>query len=302
MGSKKRDDPSKTPLNQECLTHPPPVLLLYLLTLKHRKFHTLLPNAGHSHNHLPENDRPTNPSLNFNTFFALKTSASGEDTPPISPRTLIHYSRLTHMNERLERELSELRAIINASPASDTSSILFSRSPALPSPALPAVSPSGFSVRSSGERDMEISSTPLHLPSTLPDEEDNDRNHLSDFDFFLGQSQPPVANNSSMNAEPSGSDPIHPNSQEGGNNCSTNRPSSAPPDIDDTRPSVLLSPFQPSASLPPRSKSVEPRSRYQERMLQIQRELDIVNEDLASKNKDLNELRELASRLKDQVI
>ena len=104
-----------------------------------------------------------------------------------------------------------------------------------------------------------------------------------------------------MNVELSGSNTTHPNSQGGGTNH-PDRPSSAPPDIDDTHPSALLSPFQLSASLPSRSKSVEPRSGHQERMLEIQRELDIVNENLATKNKDLNELRELANRLTDQVI
>ena len=149
---------------------------------------------------------------------------------------------------------------------------------------------------------MEISSTPLHFSSALPDEGDNDHNNISDFEFFLGHTQGPAPNNSSMNAEPSGNDSTHPNSQAGGIGPSTNRPSSAPPDIDDTHPSALLSPFQLSTSLPPRSKSVEPRSGRQERILGIQRELDIANEDLASKNKDLNELRELADRLKDPVI
>ena len=228
-------------------------------------------------------------------------SVSSKGTPYIFCRLLIHFARLTRVNERLERELSELRAAIGASPASKGSSISFIRSPALQPPTLPLVSPSAFSVRSSGERDMDISSTPLHFPSTLPDEEDRDRNHLSDFEFFLGHAQPPAPNNSSMNVELSGNNTIHPNSQSG-ETKHPDRPSSAPPDTDDTHPSALLSPFQLSASLPSRSKSVEPPSGYQERVLEIQRELDIVNEDLATKNKDLNELRELANRLTDQVI
>ena len=147
---------------------------------------------------------------------------------------------------------------------------------------------------------MEISSTPLHHPSTLPDG-DHDHDRLSDFEFFLGNTQPPAPGNSSMNAEPSGNDQTLPNSQGRGNGHSINRPSSAPPDIDDTHASALLSPFQLSASHPPRSKSVEPRSRGQERMLEIQRELDIANEGLATKNEDFNELRELVDRLKDRV-
>ena len=226
-------------------------------------------------------------------------SVLGEDAPSILCRSLIYRSRLTRINERLERELSELRAIVEASPASKISSISFIRSPALLSPALPAISPSGFSFRSSGERDMDISSTPLHLPSTLPDEECQPHNHLSDFEFFLGHTQPPAPDNSSMNAEPSRDEPTHTNPQEGGISRSANRPSSAPPD--DTHPSVLLSPFQLSTSLPPRSRSVEPRSGRQERMLEIQRELDTVNDDLVAKNKDLDELRELVNRLKDQA-
>jgi hypothetical protein len=36
-------------------------------------------------------------------------------------------------------------------------------------------------------------------------------------------------------------------------------------------------------------------------MLEIRRELDIANEDLAIKSKDLDGLRELVERLKDQV-
>jgi hypothetical protein len=47
--------------------------------------------------------------------------------------------------------------------------------------------------------------------------------------------------------------------------------------------------------------SVEPRSGCQERMLEIRREMCIADEDLATKNKDLDELRELVDRLKDQV-
>ena len=147
---------------------------------------------------------------------------------------------------------------------------------------------------------MDISSTPLHRSFTLPDE-DHDPNRLSDFELFLGHTQPPAPENSSMNAEASGNDPTYPNSQDGGNGRSKNRPSSAPPDIDDTRPSGLLSPFQLSTSLPPRSKSVEPFSAGQGRVLEIQRELDVANEDLAAKKKDFNELRELVDRLKDQA-
>jgi len=215
--------------------------------------------------------------------------------PTLFPTALTYRPRLTRINERLERELSELRAVVVLSPASKVSPVSFIRSPPLPT-----VSPSGFSVRSSGERDMDISSTPLHLPSTLPDEEDQAHNHLSDFEFFLGHTQPPAPDNSSMNAEPSGNGPTHPDS-EGGISRSTNRPSSAPPDIDDTRPSALLSPFQLAVSLPPRSRSVEPRPGSQERMVEIQRELDMVNEDLVTKDKNLNELRELVDRLKDQA-
>jgi len=229
-------------------------------------------------------------------------SVLGEDGLSILHRSLIHHSRLTRINERLERELSELRAGVDVSPASNISSISFIRSPALRSPALPTVSPSGFSVRSSGERDMDISSTPLHLFSTLPDEEGQAQNHLSDFEFFLGHAQPPAPDNSSMNAEPSRNETVHPDSQECGISRSANRPSSAPPNIDDTHPSVLLSPFQLSTSLPPRSRSVEPRLGRQERILEIQHELDVVNEDLVAKNRDFDELRELVNRLKDQAI
>lgn len=148
---------------------------------------------------------------------------------------------------------------------------------------------------------MEISSTPLHFPSILPDEEDHDRNHLSDFEFFLGHTHPPAPDNSSMNAEPSGNDPAHSNNQESEVDRSMDRPSSAPPDLDDTYPSALLSPFRLASPPPPRSRSVEPRSGRRERMLEIQRELDIANEDLATKNKDLNSMRELVDRFKDQV-
>ena len=123
---------------------------------------------------------------------------------------------------------------------------------------------------------MDISSTPLHRLSRLPDE-DHDHNRLSDFEFFLGHTQPPAPENSSMNAEPSGNDPTHPNPQEGRNRYSKNRPSSAPPDINDTHPSALLSPFELPASLPPRSNSAEPRPGGQG--LEIQRELDITNDD-----------------------
>jgi len=168
------------------------------------------------------------------------------------------------VNERLERELSELRAI--TSPVSRTaSSASPSRSPARRSPVLPTVSPNAFSARSSGERDMEISSTPLHHPFTFPDE-DHDRNRLSDLELFLGHTQSPAPEHSSMNPEPSGNDPTYSNSQDGGGDRSTNRPSSAPPDMDDTHPAALLSPFQLSAPLPRRSKSVEPRSASQDRI------------------------------------
>ena len=207
--------------------------------------------------------------------------------------------RLMRANERLERELSELRRTVT-SPVSRASSISFIRSPASRSPALPTVSPSAFSVRSSGERDMDISSTPLHRTSAFPDEGHN-HNHLSDFELFLGQTGPPAPESSSMNAESSGSDPAHHNSQDGGNRDSTNRPSSAPPDIDDAHRPALLSPFRLSTSLPPRSKSIEPRSGGQERIREIQRELDVANEDLASKNEDLNELRGVVGHIGDQV-
>ena len=168
--------------------------------------------------------------------------------PPLSsffPRSY-QLPRLTRINECLDRELSELRAVI--SPVSRASSISFFRSPAPRTPALPTVSPSGFSVRSSGERDMDISFTPLHFPSTLPDE-DRDHNRLPD------------PNNTSMNPEPPGDNTMNPSSPEVD---SKDRPSSAPPDIDDNHLSVLLSPFQLSASLPPRSKSTEPPSRSRE--------------------------------------
>lgn len=112
---------------------------------------------------------------------------------------------------------------------------------------------------------MEISSTPLHHPFTLSDE-DRDHNQLSDLEFFPGHTQPPAPESSSMNAEPSGNDPTYPNSQDDGGGPSTNRPSSAPPDMDDTHPTALLSPFQLSVSPPRRSKSVEPRSDSQERI------------------------------------
>ena len=173
-------------------------------------------------------------------------------------------SRLTRVNERLERELSELRAI--TSPVSRTaSSASPTRSPAHRSLALPTVSPSVFSIRSSGERDMEISSTPIHHPFTLSDE-DRDHNQLSDLELFPGHTQLPASESSPMSAEPSGNDPTYPNSQDDGGGPSTNRPSSAPPDMDDTHPATLLSPFQLSAPLPRRSKSVEPRSTSQERI------------------------------------
>ena len=147
---------------------------------------------------------------------------------------------------------------------------------------------------------MDISPTPFHLSHTLPDE-DSGHNRLSDFELFLGHTQPPAPENSSMNAEPSGNDPTYPKSQDDGNGHSKIRSSSAPPDIDDTYPSALLSPFQLSAPLPPRSKSVEPSSAGQERILEIRRELNIANEDLTAKNKDFNELRELVDRLKDRA-
>lgn len=165
-------------------------------------------------------------------------------------------SRLTHTNERLERELAEVRATI--SPKSRGSSISFIRSPVLRSPPLPTVSPSGFSVRSSGEKDMDIS-TPLRSSSSLPN------NRLSDFDFFLGRAQPPGPDNASMDAEPPGEDTINRDSQEAGINHSGTRPSSAL-EIDNTHPSRLLSPFQLSVTLPPRSKSAEPPSGLQERI------------------------------------
>lgn len=164
------------------------------------------------------------------------------------------FPRLIHINERLEREIAELRAA--ASPASRRSSITFARSPALRSPALPTVSPGGFSVRSSGERDMDIS-TPFRSSTSLPD------NRLSDFDFFLGHTQPPAPNNSSMDVEPPGDDTANPGSQGARISYSRNRPSSAP-NIDDTYPPTLSSPFQLAASLPPRSKSAEPPSGPQE--------------------------------------
>jgi hypothetical protein len=96
---------------------------------------------------------------------------------------------------------------------------------------------------------MDIS-TPLRSSSSLPN------NHLSDFEFFLGRSPPPAPTNSSMNAEPPGDSAVNPGSQEAGNSYLRNRPSSAP----DTHPSILLSPFQLSTSLPPRSRSAEPPS------------------------------------------
>ena len=308
VGSKKRDNQSKTPLKRgrslqtQNPTLPQPALIPCQLARGYRRFRIPLPDGNCPHNHPPRNRHPTSLTGTSNTSSVLSVNALGEDISSIPCRSLIYRSRLTRINERLERDLSELRAIVDASPASKISSISFIRSPALPSPALPTVSPSGFSVRSSGERDMDISSTPLHLPSTLSDEEGQAHNHLSDFEFFLGPTQPPSPNNSSMNAEPSGNEPTHPDSQEGGISRSANRPSSAPPDIDDTHPSALLSPFQLSTSLPPRSRSVEPRSERQERILEIQRELDTVNDDLVTKNKDLNELRELVHRLKDQAI
>ncbi|KAF9646528.1 hypothetical protein BDM02DRAFT_3188740 [Thelephora ganbajun] len=180
--------------------------------------------------------------------------------------------RLTRINERLERELSELRAF--ASPVSRTGSISFIRSPAHRSPALPVVSPSSFSVRSSGERDMDISSTPLYFSSTLPDE-DRDHNR-PDFEFPLGNTQPPAPSNSSMNVEPSGNDSMHSNSQEAGTSHIKDRPSSVPPEIDDTRPS--------------------------ERILEFQREPDIASEGPATKNEDLTALWELVGRLKERAI
>jgi hypothetical protein len=90
-------------------------------------------------------------------------------------------------------------------------------------------------------------------------------------------------------------------SHQGTNGDSTNRPSSAPPDINDTHRPALLSPFQPSASLPRHNRSIEPRSGGQEPMQWIQREPDITNEDLANKNEGLNELWELVDPLKGQV-
>lgn len=70
-----------------------------------------------------------------------------------------------------------------------------------------------------------------------------------------------------MNAEPPGNDTGNPFSQEAGISYSRNRPSSAP-GMDDARLSTLLSPFQLSAPLPPRSKSVEPPSGRRERTLE----------------------------------
>ena len=92
--------------------------------------------------------------------------------------------------------------------------------------------------------------------------------------------------------------PIH----QGTNGNSINRPSPAPPDIDDTHRPAPLSPFQLSVSLPPRHKSIEPRSGGQEPMQEMQRELDVVNEDLADECEGLDELRELVGRLKGRYL
>lgn len=136
-------------------------------------------------------------------------------------------SRLKNDNKRLECELAELRAI--------TSPTTFTRSPPLRSPPLPTVSPSSFSARSTGEREMDISSTPLRPLPLLP------------------ETGPPFPNDSSISAEPPEDGAVLSNSQE---DRMTDRPSSAPPNIqDDAHRSVLLSPFQLSASLHPRSKS-----------------------------------------------
>ena len=118
---------------------------------------------------------------------------------------------------------------------------------------------------------------------------------------FLGHTQPPAAENSSTNSEPSGDGPDHLNSQGGRNGDPVNRPSSAPLDINSTHRRTLMSNFRLSPSLPPRSESTEPNSGGQELMQEIQRKLDIVNEDLANKNKDPDESREVVDLLKDQV-
>ena len=90
-------------------------------------------------------------------------------------------------------------------------------------------------------------------------------------------------------------------SHQGTTRNSTNRPSSSPPDINDTHRPILLNLFQLSASLPPRSKSIDPRSGGQERMQEVQCELDVANEDLAGKNEGHNELWELVDCLGGQA-
>ena len=103
---------------------------------------------------------------------------------------------------------------------------------------------------------MEISSTPLRSSTSLPG------NRLSDFDLFLGHTGDPAANNSSINPEPPGDNTMNLESPEAGASNPKDRPSSAP--LDNTHLSVLLSPFQLSPSLPPRSRSTEPPPEPQE--------------------------------------
>ena len=159
-------------------------------------------------------------------------------------------ARLAHINTRLEHELTEPHIV--ASPVSRASSILPPRSPAVQSSALPTTSPSGFSVRNSGERDMDISSTPLHPSVPLPDV------HLPDFGFFFVPTHPPTVNDPSANLGPPRHSVMNSIPPGAWTSDSTDRPSSAPPNINNFHLPVVLSPFQLSLLLPPRSKSAEP--------------------------------------------
>ena len=155
--------------------------------------------------------------------------------------------RLTRVNESLEQELAELRAA--ASPVS-AASVSFFRSPAVGPSVLPTASPSSISIRTSGERDMDISLTPLHSSIPLPGNHPNP-------EFPPSHPDTPVPNDSLMTSRHLRHNVANYIPQGAWGSNLDDRPSSAPPDVNNTHPPALLSPFQLSASLPPRSKSVE---------------------------------------------
>ena len=105
-------------------------------------------------------------------------SVSGEDT-------LLHF--------RCVLTTQGQRARTNTSSASSQTSVVPSRSPFQGHPQFRLFAPPSasrslslcFGVRSSGERNVGISSTLLHRTSAFPGE-DRDHNCLSDFELFLG--------------------------------------------------------------------------------------------------------------------